>query len=37
MTQNKKSVLPHVIFESTGIPYNTDTKFLGIHINENMK
>jgi hypothetical protein len=37
MTQNKKPVLPRVIFESTDIPYNTDTKFLGIHINENMK
>jgi hypothetical protein len=36
-TQNKKPVLPHVIFEGRDIPYNTDTKFLGIHIDENMK
>jgi hypothetical protein len=36
-TQNKKPVLPHVIFEGRDIPYNTETKFLGIHINENMK
>jgi hypothetical protein len=35
--QNKKSVLPHVIFEGTDIPYNNVTKFLGIHINENIK
>jgi hypothetical protein len=36
-SQNKKPVLPHVIFESIDIPYNTETKFLGININENMK
>jgi len=30
-------VLPHVIFEGRDIPYRTDTKFLGIYINENMK
>jgi hypothetical protein len=36
-TQNKKPVLPHVIFEGRDIPYNTETIFLGIHINENMK
>jgi hypothetical protein len=36
-TQNKKPVLPHVIFECRDIPYNTETKFLGIYINENMK
>jgi hypothetical protein len=35
--QNKKPVLPHVIFEGRDIPYTTETKFLGIHINENMK
>jgi hypothetical protein len=37
MMQNKKPVLPCVIYESTDIPYNTDKKFLGIHSNENMK
>jgi len=36
-TQNKKPVLPHVIFECRDIPYNTETKVLGIYINENMK
>ena len=36
-TQNKKPVLPHVIFEGRDIPYNTETKFLGVYINENMK
>ena len=36
-TQNKKPVLPHVIFEGRDIPYNTETKFFGIYINENMK
>jgi len=35
--QNKKPVLPHVIFEGRDIEYNNETKFLGIHINENMK
>jgi len=30
-------MLPHVIFEGRDIPYNTETKFLGIYINENMK
>jgi retron-type reverse transcriptase len=36
-TQNKQPMLPHVIFEGRDILYNTETKFLGIHINENMK
>jgi hypothetical protein len=36
-TQNKEPVLPHVIYEGRDITYNTETKFLGIHINENMK
>jgi hypothetical protein len=36
-TQNKKPLLPHVIFEGRDIPYNTETTFLGIYINENMK
>ena len=31
--QNKKPLLPHVIFEGRDIPYNTESKFLGIHIN----
>jgi hypothetical protein len=35
--QNEKPLLPHVIFEGRDIPYNTETKFLGIYINENMK
>jgi hypothetical protein len=41
--QTKKSVLPHVIhvihvvFEGRDIPYNTETKYLVVHINENMK
>jgi len=35
--QNKKPVLPHVIFEGRDIPYNTETKFLGIYINEKKK
>jgi len=35
--KNKKPVLPHVIFEGRDIPYNTETKFLGIYVNENMK
>jgi hypothetical protein len=36
-TQNKKPLLPHVIFVGRDIPYNTETKFLGIYTNENMK
>jgi hypothetical protein len=28
--QNKKLVLPNVIFEDSDIPYNNETKFLGI-------
>jgi hypothetical protein len=36
-TQNKKPLLPHVIFEGRDIPYNNETKFWGIYINENMK
>ena len=35
--QSEKPVLPHVIFEGRHIPYNTETKFLSIYINENMK
>jgi hypothetical protein len=31
-TQEKKSVLPHVIFEGRDIPYNTETKFLGVWV-----
>jgi len=30
--QNEKPVLPHVIFEGRYIPYNTETKFLGIYL-----
>ena len=36
-TKNKKPLLPHVIFEGRDIPYSTETRFLGIYINENMK
>jgi hypothetical protein len=36
-THNKKPFLPHVVFEGRDIPCNTDTKFLRVHINENMK
>jgi hypothetical protein len=35
--QNKKPVLPHFIFEGRDIPYDTETKFLGIYVNKNMK
>jgi hypothetical protein len=30
-------MLPHVILEGRDVPYDTETKFLGIYINENMK
>jgi hypothetical protein len=36
-TEKKMSVLPHVIFEGRDIPYNAETKFMGVHIDENMK
>jgi hypothetical protein len=32
-TQNQKPALPDVLFEGRGIPYNTDTKFLGVYRN----
>jgi hypothetical protein len=35
--RNKMPALPHVIFEGRGIPYNTDTKFLGVYISGNVK
>jgi hypothetical protein len=35
--QNKKPLIPQVIFEGTDIPYNDETKFLGVYINKNMK
>jgi len=35
--QNKKPVLPYVIFQGRDSSNNTRTKFLGIYINENMK
>jgi hypothetical protein len=37
ITQNNKPVLSHVIFEGRNIPYNIETIFFGIYINENMK
>ena len=36
-SQNKKPVRPHVQLEGKAVPYNTDTKFLGVFIDENMK
>ena len=36
-TQNKNTILPHVRLEDRDVPYNSDTKFLGVLINENMK
>jgi hypothetical protein len=36
-SQNKKQMLPHIILEGKDVPYNTETNFLGIYINENMK
>ena len=30
-------MLPHVVYEDRDIPYNTDKKFWGIYVNENMK
>jgi len=35
--QNKKPVVPQITFAGRDIPYNTETKFWGIYINENMK
>jgi hypothetical protein len=35
--QNKKPLIPQVIFEGRVIPYNDETKFLGVYINKNMK
>jgi hypothetical protein len=35
--QNKNPPLPHIIFEGRDISYNTESKFLGVYINENMK
>jgi len=35
--QNKKYVTPQVTFAGRDIPYNSETKFLGIYLNENMK
>jgi hypothetical protein len=35
--QNKKPMLPHIFLEGRDVPYNIETKFLGIYINENMK
>ena len=35
--QNKMLMLPHIILEGRDVPYNIETKFLRIYINENMK
>jgi hypothetical protein len=37
VTQNKNPPLPGIIFEGTDISYNTESKFLGVYINKNMK
>jgi exonuclease III len=36
-TQNKKPVVPYIQYKGVEVPYTTDTKFLGVFINENMK
>ena len=36
-TQDKNPIRPHITLEHNIIPYNTTTKFLGIHIIENEK
>ena len=36
-SQNKKPVISDVQLEGRDVPYNTDTKFLGVFINENLK
>jgi len=36
-TQNKMPALPRVTLEDREIPYNTETKFLGVYLNENAK
>jgi hypothetical protein len=35
--QNKNPALPHVLYNGRGIPYNTDTIFLGAYVNKNVK
>jgi len=35
--QKKNPVEPHVLFNTRIIPVSVDTKFLGIHISENLK
>ena len=35
--QMKNPGLPYVIFDGSAIPVSTDTKFLGIHVNESLK
>jgi hypothetical protein len=35
--QNKKPVFPRIILERRDVPYNIETKFLGIYINKNIK
>jgi hypothetical protein len=35
--QNKNPSLNHVLFKGRGIPHNTDTKYLGVYINEIVK
>jgi len=36
-TQKKLPALPRVILEDREIPYYTETKFLGVYLNENVK
>ena len=35
--QNKLQVLSHLLIKDSLIPTSTDTKFLGIHVNKNLK
>jgi hypothetical protein len=35
--QNKNPPLPRIIFDGRDISYNTESKFLGVYMNENMK
>jgi hypothetical protein len=36
-TQNKKPIAPRVQMDGREVSYNTETKFLGLYMNENMK
>jgi hypothetical protein len=36
-TQKKKPIAPRVLMDGREVSYNTETKFLGLYMNENMK